>query len=357
MTNPTQGLICPNCASIVPIAEGARVVQCPACGLRSLIQGERGIRRWQVGRRTERPQAEQAVRGFWSGINKATGLRREAHIRDLFLVYLPYWRVQAFVVGWLFGRVKKGKDETRPVEVEIFEEMHWNDAAVDVAEYGVHAVRLSKDQLEPYDHDLLHSEAMVFQPVESATEANQEAEGYFVERGRSRQTLKQKFFEKFHLLRQRFSIVYYPLWVGRYEFRKRHYQVVVDGVSGKVLYGKAPGNIFYRAAALVAGMALGNLVLVNSCAILFYFGEFLGDGEDSPGAILLAIAAAGLGLMFWGYNSFRYGEEVEQIDSSAEKMASGGGVKGVFNAQIGKGKQKNWMQTGLAFLEELGEGK
>jgi hypothetical protein len=249
--------------------------------------------------------------------------------------------------------VRKDKDETRPVEVEIFEEMHWNDAAVDVAEYGVNAVRLSKDQLQPYDHDLLHSEAMVFQPVESAMEAETEAEDYFVHRGRTSRSLTTRFFEKFHLLRRRFSIVYYPLWVGRYEFRNRHYQVVVDGVNGKVLYGKAPGNIFYRAAALVGAMALGNLILVNSCAILFLFGDALGDGEDSPLAIILAIAAAGVGLMLWGYNSFRYGEEVEQQDASAQKI-SPADAGGTFNKMIGKGKE-NWLKTGMEFLEELGE--
>ncbi|MDA0246304.1 MAG: hypothetical protein OT477_23075 [Chloroflexi bacterium] len=352
----SQGLICPNCASVVPIAEGARIVACPSCGLRSLVQGERGIRRWQVGRQTERPQAEQAVRGFWRGINKAMALPREAQIKDLFLIYLPYWRVQAFVVGWLFGRVRKDKDSTKPVEVEIFEEMHWNDAAVDVAEYGVNAVRLSKEQLQPYDHELLHSEAMVFQPVESATEAETEAEDYFVHVGRTRQSLSTRFFEKFHLLRRRFSIVYYPLWVGRYEFRKRNYQVVVDGVNGKVLYGKAPGNVFYRAAALVGAMALGNLILVNSCTFLFFFGDSLGDSDDNPLAIVLAIAAAGLGVMWWGYHSFRYGEEVEQQDASAQKVSSASSG-GTFNKLIGKGKEDNWLKMGMEFLEELGDRK
>jgi hypothetical protein len=42
-------------------------------------------------------------------------------------------------------------------------------------EFGVEAVTLSKEQLEPYDSDLLHAEAMVFEPSESRTEAMQEA--------------------------------------------------------------------------------------------------------------------------------------------------------------------------------------
>src|SRR5690606_41752721 len=49
-------------------------------------------------------------------------------------------------------------------------------------------------------------------------------------------------------------------WVLRYLYRGRAFQVVVDGYSGKVLYGKAPGNTIYRAAVLVASMAVGALL-------------------------------------------------------------------------------------------------
>ena len=47
------------------------------------------------------------------------------------------------------------------------EEMHWNDAAADVSEFGVHRVSASKQELEPYDAERLHAEGMVFEPVES----------------------------------------------------------------------------------------------------------------------------------------------------------------------------------------------
>ncbi|HRO24349.1 MAG TPA: hypothetical protein PLR07_08655, partial [Promineifilum sp.] len=53
-----QGLVCPGCGGIVPVAEGVRIVQCPYCSLHSLVQGDRGIRRWQVARRIDRATAE-----------------------------------------------------------------------------------------------------------------------------------------------------------------------------------------------------------------------------------------------------------------------------------------------------------
>lgn len=332
------------------------MVECPFCHLRSLVQGEKGVRRWQVARKVERPQAETAVRNFFSGFRKARDLAQAAQLKDLFLVYLPYWRMQATVAGWIFGRERKNKDSTRPVEVELLEEMHWNDAAVDVSEFGVHQVSISKQDLLPYNADQLHAEAMVFEPSESRTDALAEAQAHFILRGRRKRTLKQKYFEKFHFLREQFSLVYYPLWVARYDYHGRNYQVVVDGTNNKVLYGKAPGNILYRASALVAGMAAGNFLLVNGTIVAGYLGASSNDG-DAFWVVLLPIIF-GLILIGGGYTAFRYGEEVEEIDSENKKAESGStfGQGGLTDLMGGQDWQK-MLKTGMNVLEELSEIK
>jgi hypothetical protein len=311
-----KGLTCPNCSGVVPVAEGVRVVHCPFCDLRSLVQGERGVRRWQVTNRVDRPAALTAVSGFFTGLNKAFDLKKKAEIRELFLVYLPYWRVHAFVAGWMFGRVKSGKDSTKPVEVEVMEEMHWTDAAADVSEFGVHQAAFTPGDLEPYESERLHGEGMVFEPSESRTEALAEAEDHFVYQARRKKSLRSKYFEKFHLLRPHLSLVYYPLWVGRYQYRNRSYQVVVDGLRGRVLYGKAPGNIFYRAAVLVGGMALGNLIMINGTMLA---GWLVGGSDDDGLGFVCVPFAIGVGMIVAAYRAFRYGEEVEKIDAAARK--------------------------------------
>jgi hypothetical protein len=316
-TEQTQGLNCPSCGGIVPVPEGVRIVQCPFCEQRSLVQGERGVRRWQAPRRIGRDTAIGSAQGFFSGINKAFDLRKSARIREVFGVYLPYWRVSSFVAGWMLGRVRAGKDSTKPAEVEVAEEMHWNDAAVDVSEFGVHRVSIRQQDLEPVDPERLNREAMVFEPTESRTEALAEAEAHFRYRCRRKSKLKTTFLEKLHLLRTQLSLVYYPLWVVRYEYRKRSYQVVVDGVQGGVLYGKAPGNVLYRAVALVFGMAVGNLILVNGTLLAI---RILSDADDLLALVALPIAA-GAGMIVAGYRAFRYGGEVEEIQKGAKKAA------------------------------------
>ena len=342
----SQGLICPNCAGVVPVAEGLRVVQCPYCNLHSLVQGERGVRRWQVARRVDRGRAEEGIRGFLGGMRKARDLRRLATIDEMVLAYLPFWRVEATVAGWLFGRVRKDKDETKPDEHYVFESMNWNDAAVDVSEFGVHRIVVSRNDLQPFDSQALHAGAMVFEPSESRTAALDEARTHFLRRARQAAGQSKTSYENVQLLRPEFALVYYPVWIGRYSYRNRTYQVIVDGASGRVMYGKAPGNILYRAVALVAGLAVGNLVLVNG-TILAALAQ---NDDDSLGLLLLPIVV-GIGLILYGYRQFRYGEEVEDKPREFQKAdAEGGFLSGTIPSMNDLPKM---MKTGMTVLEDL----
>jgi hypothetical protein len=323
MTDPSsKGLTCPACAHTVPVPEGARLVTCPSCQQRLFVQGDRGVRRWQLQRVVNREQAQQTVTSFFNGMNKAGDLKRNAEIRELFLVYLPFWRVMASVAGWRLGRVRRDKDSTKPVEVEVLEEMQWNDAAVDVSEFGVNRVPLSGKNFEPFDQDRLSAEGMVFEAAESSTAAAAEAAAYFLQVARDKKSLSSTYLEKLHILSQKLSLVYYPLWVARYQYRNRSYQVVVDGVNNKILYGKAPGNILYRAAALVVGMAVGNLLLVHGTYFALQVLGHTSSSDNNGWALLVVPPALGILAIIKGYRSFRFGEEVEYLDREARKAVN-----------------------------------
>jgi len=321
--------------------------------MHSLVQGDRGIHRWQVQRRVEREQAQQAIQGFFSGAKKARALKEQAKITEMFLAYLPFWRIEATVAGWRFGRIKSG-DETKPAEKEVLKSMHWNDAALDVTEFGVHRVTVFREHLQPFDSQQLHAEAMVFEPAESPTAAEAEAEAYFRYQAQQEASLSSMDYEEIHILHPHFSLVYYPVWIGRYEYRNRYYQVVVDGVKGSVMYGKAPGNHLYRAAMLVIGLAAGNLLLVDGTVVA---GLLSSDSDDGFGLLLLPIIL-GISLIFAGYRAFRYGEEVEDKPKDYRKLTPGG-AEGLFGLPMASTKDMmDVVRTGMVVLEELqGEGR
>ncbi len=307
------GLACPNCGGMVPIPEGQVVVKCPYCDLRSFVRGERGLRRFQVATSVDREKALFALRRFLSGNWAiARDANRRAQLSEAFLAYLPFWAVWGRAMGWAFGQQKQGGgDHTRyvPREVKVVEEMSWNRAACDVGEFGVGQVPLDTRALQPFNPEALHQAGMVFEPVGSSSKARASAEADFKQRIQSKASLSRlsQLFVRF--FRQRLGLVYYPLWILRYLYRGRAFQVVVDGSSGQVLYGKAPGNTLYRAAVLVAGMALGAFLAVDGTALAFYLSR--GSDSDDIAGVALALLAIGLGLMFAAYRAFRYGEQYE----------------------------------------------
>jgi hypothetical protein len=317
----THGLNCPRCGGMVGIPEGQLIVRCPFCDLRSFVRGERGLQRFQIPQRIDRQQASNALQRFLGGnwaIARDAG--KTAKLEDAFLIYLPFWTVWGRVAAWAFGEKKVGSGKhTRyePREIRMVNEMTWNGAACDVGEFGVTEVPLDGVVLEAFDVDGLYNQGLVFEPVGSLQQAKKAAEDQFQAEIRKKLRLDRISQTFVRLFRSRYGLVYYPMWVMRYLYKDRHFQVVADGFAGKVLYGKAPGNTVYRAAVLVLGMALGAFLAVDASTFAF---SFMSGDEGGSLALGVILIVAGLGIMGVSYRRFRYGEEYEYRASKPKFM-------------------------------------
>ena len=122
-------------------------------------------------------------------------------------------------------------------------------------------------------------------------------------------------FKFLQTLRERLTVIYYPLWVVRYRFRDRSYQVLVDAEDGSLAYGKAPGNDFFRAAMLVLTQAVALFVgtTVMQIAASFEVLVFVG----------LPLVAA----LWWGWRKFRYGGVVIEGTGAHKEANVGQAVK------------------------------
>lgn len=312
----SKGLNCPRCGGVVLIPDGQLIVRCPACDFRSIVRGDVGVRRYQVPLRAKREQALQALDKFFNNFAIAMDAKSKSKVSEVFVAHLPFWTLWGRALGWAFGEKEVGDSKNRryePREVKIMQEMVWTGAACDVGEFGVAQVQLTNQPLEPFNSDVLHANGMVFEPVGSLTEARQSAEKDFEKKVGAAANLDRlsQLFVRF--VNQRFGLVYYPLWVIRYLYRGRAFQVVVDGFSGKVLYGKAPGNVLYRAAVLVGGMALGAFLTLDVPTFLLQLLDSSSSSKNSEGVLGLALGAFvfGIALLFLSYRAFRYGEHYQ----------------------------------------------
>lgn len=322
----TQGLNCPRCGGTVNIPEGQVVVTCPFCDMRGLVTGERGVRRYQLAHRTDMQTVSGKLKSFLSrDWAIAFNARSTAQVSELFLAYVPFWTLWGRVLGWVFGQEQVGSGKNKRWEArerKIAEDMVWTGPACDVSEFGVGYVplKLQPHELQAFDSESLHANGLVFEPVTSQSEAQAAASNYFSERVQ-RQGKLDRIAQTFtRMINQRFGLVYYPLWVLRYLYRGRAYQMVVDGYSGEVIYGRAPGNTWYRAFILLAGMAVGAFLAVNGPILMLYFAANA-RGDDGEGLLVGALVALVIGavMMFGGYTGFRYGEVYEFQKYGAEK--------------------------------------
>lgn len=338
------GLSCPRCAGALAVETGLRVLSCPYCGTPLLALGEVGIRRFAVLPEVKAEDAVEVVRRWWAqGFRKHPGLKREAKTAETYLCFIPFYRAQADAVGYAFGTeerrrtVGSGKNrrtQTYEVDVERRTEKSCekNFPAVHVAELGIRRIDLAGDTLVPFDPGTLERMGMVFPPTTSETEARETARAEFEREADPGRGLKRVHFRYTALLSERFTVVYYPLWVVRYRFRERSYQAVIDGEDGKLAYGKAPGNDLYRALVLVGCQALS--CLIGTTAL-----QWMGRSDDSAEG-LIAVVVVAAGILYWGWRQFRHGGVVEEGTSheSATLGAAVGDLQRRFKARLGVGQ-------------------
>jgi len=309
------GLKCASCGGSVDVQEGLTNVRCRYCSTPQAVVGNRGVVRVMVLNRLERDKASEVVRQwFRRGIRKDPALKKEARYQEAFLAWFPFVRARFDVVGWVLGirkkKVKRGntwKTVREPVEREIERAVDLTMPTADMAEFGVHRVNLAGDEVQPLDDELLRSRGMVFRPSRSLEETAAALSDRALAEIKRANRLDEITFSWLASIRRRVALVYYPLWVVRYGFRGRTYQVLVDAEDGSLAYAKAPGNHLYRAFSLVAACAGACFV---GTTILQHAGSFLRSENGLMGLGFIGLVLAGL--VYWGYSQFRHGGVVEE---------------------------------------------
>ncbi|MCD4783816.1 MAG: hypothetical protein K8T10_08335 [Candidatus Eremiobacteraeota bacterium] len=295
-----RGLNCPSCGGTLDIREGRNTVECGFCGSTLIISGESGLPCYFVRDKITREQVKQATFKWMGTVDKSPDLQRSYKIQEIFLVFVPLYRIRAHALGWILGKnERKSQDRTDYdlVEKKIDKIYDWNTPSCDLRELGVEWVNLEGDVLEPFSVEQVQPRGMIFDPTIPPSEPVKKAFYKFQDWSMDEAAVDLVTFDKIHFLQKKVSLVYYPLWIFRYRYRNRTYQVVYDGEDGSMVHGTAPGNNFLRVLMLVGTMFLGMLFLTSA----------LRSGDMGVAFLGFLMASA---LMFFGYMKFRYGCEV-----------------------------------------------
>ena len=159
--------------------------------------------------------------------------------------------------------------------------------------------------------------------------------------------MKKVTFKKTLVSPRSFQQLAYPFWVIRYRYRGRGYLAVLDGATGTVVSGRAPGDVLYNGLAGAAGsVAAGGLIAVSAVTLPTV-------GFDIEGLLLAAFPLIiGLIVIAWTYDVFRYGSEVVVDDLSRNRRKTViGRFKGIIRRlpDIAKDKVIDLVQGGLGW--------
>jgi hypothetical protein len=185
------------------------------------------------------------------------------------------------------------------MERMVLRDFEWSRIACDVGDLGIQNLRNLRGEA------LLHEEGSIptFEATTSATDAKAQGETEIRNMARQSAGVPKITFEKIHVIPRYLGLVFYPVWIGRYEYAGRSYFATVDGVTGQTISGRAPGDPLYRAAIMTGGSAAGGLMAG--------LGALYGmAGSDAA----WALAVGGVIIFALSWMFFRHGSEVVEGD-------------------------------------------
>ncbi|MBP2145388.1 hypothetical protein J2129_000842 [Methanofollis sp. W23] len=326
---------CPYCGAPLPPEERQASPLCEAC----LAKIEREARPVHYASRISRDRGLDIVRTWWEDPLIAGDLSTKAQVTECRLNHLPFWKLTAHVVGHAAGYrtdYDEAPDGKVPMDVALDDDFVWTGgAAGDMGGLGIF-------YLPNLIGEAVSSGACTGR-VEEATVPLAEgiAEGLrALEYGALRYSrVPHITAHEVRLRHLESALLVYPFWTVRYTYAGHTYFAAVDGVTGTLVAGRAPGNMFRRIFALIKALAVSALaVLIGIVYLKLMFGSDIHGFREGLAILTLAIYPAFLificvRIACDAFAHSRYGAEITcgEVDggyrSSLEEVASKNTVK------------------------------
>ncbi|MDW5563634.1 MAG: hypothetical protein SA339_10445 [Methanomassiliicoccus sp.] len=315
MGDITVGLNCPACGGAISIKEGESVVNCQYCGSTLYAEGDKGVMTIAFKNKLDQGSAVGAAQGWWRKGFKARDLRTKGKVTECYPIYIPFWNINTRVAGWVCGYEErthsdsKGNTHTERVYKEemVLMDLVFSEIACDPGDLGVRSLRNFSGESSFEDFEMIPT----FESTTSRDDADAHARDDAITRGRSSAHVPHVTFERLHALIKRTSIIYYPVWVVRYTYQDRMYILTVDGVTGQVLSGRAPGDPLFQSLAVTAGTSVGGLAAAGGILFTVEAGSEFGIAGVIFGFIILGLT----------YVFFRHGSEIIEGDFPDRRKA------------------------------------
>lgn len=321
-------LTCPACGGQVESEEGEELVICKFCNSAFALTTDEGIGKVIYRLDVSRESAEKTLKAWMGKGPKAKDLNAKSTLSEAFPIYLPFWRLtgrgKACVCGVEIHKDDKDNSETRvPYESLINREYIYTDAACTTGELGINTVWIPNDATATQ----LEDDAIVTFGVTESRDDAYAAGAEAIKREAIRDgkgSMDEINFAKAFFFPKAFLLVYYPFWILRYTYQDRAYFATVDGVTGEIVSGRAPGDSGSQSTAA----ALGGTLSGSALGLGIYLGLFFGEVEVIAAGFICGIIAAAI-IIAISYKRFRYGDEIIEGNLDGKGLKKGKNLKSI----------------------------
>ena len=317
-----RALGCPHCGGALEISEGAALVRCSYCGGAFLARTRGGTIRFLAPARVAPEIAERTVRELLRAPERPSDLATRATRVATELFYVPFWRFRATFIGRVRGKrdvmvrkpvaVFQGNPETgsggirfemKDVKVgteDVVEEIQqiWRASvtASPLEDLGIPRlssrrqlpgglVRLSVGAGEIPDLVIAGDgpwDGTLIDPMIAAEDARREADEVFDRFVHGRGAELSERHLVYERLQERESLVFYPVYCVRFQYRGRLFDAAVDGLEGRLVRAVLParsGSLREVFVTVAGGLGFAAGMLLRTIA--------------SPSPVLLQLSTPG----------------------------------------------------------------
>ncbi len=317
MAGISVGMSCPACGGALNIEEGETTSICTYCNSTLFVEGDKGVTTIAFRQKLLKDGATASSQSWWKHGWKARDLKHVGKITEVYPIYLPFWKTTTRVAGWICGYNERRRTDSKgnttveriPKEESVFQDYVYSEIACDPGDLGIRTMKNFMGETGFTDFEMIPT----FEATTSKDDAVSRSKNDALAKARAQAHVEHVTFEKVHVFSKALTMIYYPIWVVRYNYRERMYMDTVDGVTGQVLSGRAPGDPMFQSVAVTAGTFFGGLAA--------FAGILLGKNDYRIAAAGVVVGAL---ILLATYRFFRYGSEIVQGEFKEKKSLLGG---------------------------------
>lgn len=239
---------CPHCGAPIAFEPGEILATCKYCGFTVVIEtGQTFTYEHSILLNKYDPvQVEEPIREWMrEGFMKPSDLERKAKISQKELVYLPFWVVSVEAKSTykgIFERITPAVTKEGTIEKDY----EWLVLARKASEFPTREYNVPLEGKIAYDFRRIEGFAQVFNSEIDKAEAEEQAKA---EIENNHRFLAQQDVDKIIEMKTEIEIeetvyLHAPIWFVKYEYKRKTYQLILDGSTGGVIKGDIPSKGF-----------------------------------------------------------------------------------------------------------------